>query len=188
MLAERQDDPVVAPNLLIVEDDDIFRARLERAMSRRGYVTTSTSSIADAMDLIQIRPPAYAVVDLRLEDGSGLDVVDCLRTARPEARSVILTGYGNVPTAVAAVHAGAVDYLAKPASADEIDAALNAPRTGKPEAPTNPASPDTVKRDHIDRIFELCDGNVSETARQLGMHRRTLQRILGREREDVDIA
>lgn len=172
--------------LMIVEDDDVFRARLETAMERRGYAVRSAGSVGDAAAMIREDAPEFAVIDLRLEDGSGLDIVDLLRETRPETRSVVLTGYGNVPTAVAAVRAGAVDYLAKPASADEIDAALRAPRDGKAEAPTNPAAPEEVRRQHIDRVFEMCNGNVSETARQLGMHRRTLQRILGRERDAGD--
>jgi two-component system response regulator RegA len=125
-------------------------------------------------------PPAYAVIDLRLEDGNGLDVVEALREARPESRIVVLTGYGAIATAVAAVKIGATDYLSKPADADDIEAALLARDDQKPPPPDNPMSADRVRWEHIQRVFELCDRNVSETARRLNMHRRTLQRILAK--------
>jgi two-component system response regulator RegA len=127
-----------------------------------------------------VRPPKYAVVDLRLEDGNGLEVVEVIRSKRPESRIVILTGYGAITTAVAAVKIGAIDYLAKPADANDVTSALLAHDDDRPPAPQNPMSADRVRWEHIQRVYELCDRNVSETARRLNMHRRTLQRILAK--------
>ena len=167
-------------SLLIVEDEAPYRERLAVALTRRGFEVAAVAGAAEALERIAARPPAFAVVDLRLTDGSGLDVVDALARARPQARSVIVTGYGDVPTAVAAVRMGAVDYIAKPADADDIQAALIAPRDGKPRAPERPMSPAELRQRHIDHVYEIYGQNVSETARRLDMHRRTLQRILAR--------
>ncbi len=166
--------------LLIVDDDEPFRKRLARAMERRGFEVLAASSVADGIALARSRAPAFAVIDLRLDDGSGLDIVPALREVRPDTRVVMLTGYGNIATAVAAVKAGAVDYLAKPADADEIEAALMVQDGDKPAPPERPMSADRVRWEHIQRVYELCDRNVSETARRLNMHRRTLQRILAK--------
>ena len=166
--------------LLIVDDDEPFRNRLVRAMERRDFEVRSASGVAEAIEMARTDPPAFAVVDLKLLDGSGLDVVPELREFRDDMRVVILTGYGNIATAVAAVKSGAVDYLAKPADADEIVAALMAAPDSHPEPPEKPMSADRVRWEHIQRVFELCDRNVSETARRLNMHRRTLQRILAK--------
>ena len=168
------------PTILIVEDDDAFRTRLGRALERRGFVPTLAASVAEARAALSGDAPAYAVVDLRLEDGDGLEVVELIRQRRADCRAVILTGYGAIATAVAAVKAGAVDYLAKPADADDIEKALLAQEGAKPEPPENPMSADRVRWEHIQRVYELCGHNVSETARRLGMHRRTLQRILAK--------
>jgi two-component system response regulator RegA len=167
--------------LLIVDDDEPLRTRLARALEKRGFVVATADSVAVGKSHAAGSPPAFAVVDLRLGDGSGLDVVQALRTARPDVRVVVLTGYGNIATAVAAVKAGAVDYLPKPADADAIEAALMArgAQTMAPP-PENPMSADRVRWEHIQRVFEQCDRNVSETARRLRMHRRTLQRILAK--------
>ncbi len=124
--------------------------------------------------------PAFAVLDMRLEDGNGLKVVEAITEVRPGARIVMLTGYGNIATAVAAVKAGAVDYLSKPADADDVARALLALPGESPGPPANPMSADRVRWEHIQRVFELCNNNVSETARRLSMHRRTLQRILAK--------
>ena len=167
-------------SLLIVDDDSAFRNRLGRAMEKRGFTPVLAESVAEGIASIQGRAPAYAVIDLRLEDGNGLDVVEALRRLRSDARIIILTGYGAIATAVAAVKAGAVDYLSKPADADDIENALRAPQQQKPPPPENPMSADRVRWEHIQRVFELCDRNVSETARRLNMHRRTLQRILAK--------
>ncbi len=166
--------------LLIVDDDKPFQSRLCRAMVQRGFAVTTADSVAEGLAAISQSPPAFAVIDLRLQDGSGLDVISQLKERRPDSRGVILTGYGNIATAVTAVKLGAFDYLAKPADADEIYNALVAVRHDKAELPENPMSADRVRWEHIQRIFELCGRNVSETARRLSMHRRTLQRILAK--------
>ena len=169
-----------ARSLLIVDDDAPFRIRLMRAMERRGFDVVAVDSVALGIEVAHESAPAFAVVDLRLVDGSGLDVVAALRDARPESRIVMLTGYGNIATAVAAVKAGAVDYLPKPADADAIESALLVDGRILPSPPDNPMSADRVRWEHIQRVFEQCDRNVSETARRLKMHRRTLQRILNK--------
>lgn len=166
--------------LLLVDDDVPFLTRLARAMESRGFEVTVANTVKDGKDLARAKKPAFAVVDLRLEDGNGLDVVASIQESRPEARIVVLTGYGNIATAVAAVKLGAVDYLAKPSDADAIEAALLAKEGDKADPPENPMSADRVRWEHIQRVYELCDRNVSETARRLNMHRRTLQRILAK--------
>ncbi|MFW5659882.1 MAG: ActR/PrrA/RegA family redox response regulator transcription factor [Oceanicaulis sp.] len=167
--------------LLIVDDDSPFRTRLERAMASRGFdIVAAVGTVSEALQIARSNPPAFAVVDLRLEDGDGLDVVKTLHHNRADCRAVMLTGYGNIATAVAAVKSGAVDYLAKPADADDVAKALLARPDAKPEPPENPMSADRVRWEHIQRVFELCNHNVSETARRLNMHRRTLQRILAK--------
>jgi two-component system response regulator RegA len=167
-------------SLLIVEDDRSFLQRLAKALEQRGFTVTTAESVADGLKQVEKTTPAFAVVDMRLADGNGLDVISELKRRRPEARAIILTGYGNIATAVNAVKLGAVDYLAKPADADDVVAALLAVDTKKIEPPENPMSADRVRWEHIQRIYELCGRNVSETARRLNMHRRTLQRILAK--------
>lgn len=166
--------------LLLVDDDDAFLKRLGKAMEKRGFIVELAESVAAGKVIASNRPPAYAVVDLRLEDGNGLDVVETLRDRRPDARIVVLTGYGAIATAVAAVKIGAIDYLSKPADATDVTNALLARKTELPPPPENPMSADRVRWEHIQRVYELCDRNVSETARRLSMHRRTLQRILAK--------
>ncbi len=168
------------PSLLIVDDDASFRTRLARAMEKRGFAPVMAESVAEGLAACRGTPPAFAVVDLRLEDGNGLDVVEALREARPDSRIIVLTGYGAIATAVAAVKIGAVDYLSKPADANDVERALLNTGADKPAPPENPMSADRVRWEHIQRVFELCDRNVSETARRLNMHRRTLQRILAK--------
>ena len=167
-------------SLLIVEDDKSFLQRLARAMEGRGFVVTTAESVADGLLQVEKAAPAFAVVDMRLGDGNGLDVISAMKKRRPDGRAIILTGYGNIATAVNAVKLGAVDYLAKPVDADDIAAALLALDNKKIEPPENPMSADRVRWEHIQRIYELCGRNVSETARRLSMHRRTLQRILAK--------
>jgi two-component system, response regulator RegA len=167
-------------SLLIVEDDKSFLQRLARAMEGRGFNVTTAETVADGLDQVEKSAPAYAVVDMRLGDGSGLDVISALKRRRPDARGIVLTGYGNIATAVTAVKLGAVDYMSKPADADDVAAALLALDGTKAEPPANPMSADRVRWEHIQRIYELCGRNVSETARRLNMHRRTLQRILAK--------
>jgi two-component system response regulator RegA len=166
--------------LLLVDDDERFLTRLSRAMAKRGFEVSTATSVEEGIKVADQTDPDYALVDLRLEDGNGLEVVQQIREHRPECRVVVLTGYGNIATAVAAVKAGAVDYLSKPADADQIASALLAQGEDLPEPPDNPMSADRVRWEHIQRVYEQCDRNVSETARRLRMHRRTLQRILSK--------
>ena len=168
------------PSLLLVDDDHAFLTRLGKAMEKRGFTVELAATVAEGKAIAEARPPAYAVVDLRLEDGNGLDVVEALRSQRPDARIVVLTGYGAIATAVAAVKFGATDYLSKPADANDVTHALLATRKQPPPPPDNLMSADRVRWEHIQRVYELCDRNVSETARRLSMHRRTLQRILAK--------
>ncbi len=166
--------------LLILDDDKPFRERLGRAMESRGFDVTLCETVREGIAVAREKPPAFAVVDLKLEDGNGLDVVEALHDKRPSSRVVVLTGFGNIATAVAAVKFGALDYLPKPADADDVMNALLAPPGLKPNPPENPMSADRVRWEHIQRVYEQCDRNVSETARRLNMHRRTLQRILAK--------
>ena len=165
-------------SLLIVDDDNSFRERLARAMDKKGFKVTQAGSVKEGIDSIKTSNQSYAVVDLRLNDGNGLEVVKELQNSNSKSKIIMLTGYGNIPTAVAAIKEGAIDYLAKPADADDIEKALLADPKKKAPPPENPMSADRVKWEHIHRVFELCNRNVSETARRLKMHRRTLQRIL----------
>jgi two-component system response regulator RegA len=167
-------------SVLIVEDDRSFLQRLAKALEQRGFTVATAESVAEGLLQLERAAPAFAVVDMRLGDGNGLDVISALKRRRPEARGIILTGYGNIATAVNAVKLGAVDYLAKPVDADDVVAALLAHDNKKIEPPDNPMSADRVRWEHIQRIYELCSRNVSETARRLNMHRRTLQRILAK--------
>ena len=178
-MAERWQASSTERTLLIVDDDKPFLQRLARAMQTRGFTVRTAESVADGLMQLEIASPAFAVVDLRLGDGSGLDVISALKARRPDARAIVLTGYGNIATAVNAVKLGAVDYLSKPVDADHVvHALLNGDRAVEP--PEKPMSPDRIRWEHIQRIYELCNQNVSETARRLNMHRRTLQRILAK--------
>ena len=167
-------------SLLLVDDDETFVKRLAKAMEKRGFIVETVTSVAAGRAVAIARPPAYSVVDLRLEDGNGLDVVELLRERRPDCRVVVLTGYGAIATAVAAVKIGATDYLSKPADADDITNALLMKGSAMPPVLDNPMSADRVRWEHIQRVYEMCNRNVSETARRLSMHRRTLQRILAK--------
>ena len=167
-------------SLLIVDDDNLFRDRLARAMEKKGFQVIQAESVKKGISQAKNTSPAFAVVDLRLGDGSGLEVIKEIRKFKKDSRVVMLTGYGNIPTAVAAVKAGAIDYIPKPADADDVENALLASPELKAIPPENPMSADRIKWEHIHRVFELCNRNVSETARRLKMHRRTLQRILSK--------
>jgi two-component system, response regulator RegA len=171
---------ILEKNLLLVDDDNPFLTRLGRAMETRGFTVRLAGTVADGIAEVKKDAPNYAVVDLRLTDGNGLDVIEALHAKRPEARVVVLTGYGNIATAVTAVKLGAIDYLAKPADADAVYGALTGDTENRNALPDNPMSADRVRWEHIQRVFELCSRNVSETARRLNMHRRTLQRILAK--------
>lgn len=179
-LSFREDELPEDASLVILDDDKAFLQRIGRAMEQRGFKVRTSDTVAEGMDLIRQEPPAFAIVDMRLEDGNGLEVIGELAKLRPNARAIVLTGYGNIATAVTAVKLGAVDYLAKPADADEVTDALLAPPNSKAAPPENPMSADRVRWEHIQRVYELCNRNVSETARRLNMHRRTLQRILAK--------
>jgi two-component system response regulator RegA len=179
-LSFKPDELPADRTLVLVDDDRAFLQRLERAMQLRGFDVRSAYSVAEGLDLIRQKAPAFAVVDMRLEDGNGLDVIAELAKLRPQSRAIVLTGYGNIATAVSAVKLGAVDYLAKPADADDITDSLLSPHDEKAPPPENPMSADRVRWEHIQRVYELCNRNVSETARRLNMHRRTLQRILAK--------
>ncbi|MES2341811.1 MAG: ActR/PrrA/RegA family redox response regulator transcription factor [Pseudomonadota bacterium] len=167
-------------SLLVLDDDAPLRTRLGRALEQRGFEPVLVGSVAEALAAVRAAPPAYAVLDMRLEDGTGLKVVEAVREARADAKVIMLTGYGNIATAVAAVKSGAIDYLSKPADADDVARALLARKDESPPPPDNPMSADRVRWEHIQRVYELCGHNVSETARRLNMHRRTLQRILAK--------
>lgn len=166
--------------LLLVDDDEAFVKRLAKAMEKRGFLPRTAETVAAGCALAAEHPPAYAVVDLRLGDGNGLQVVEALRASRPDCRIVVLTGYGAIATAVAAVKIGAIDYLSKPADANDIMNALLDSSSADAAPPENLMSADRVRWEHIQRVYEMCDRNVSETARRLSMHRRTLQRILAK--------
>ena len=171
-------------SLLIVDDDNPFRERLARAMEKKGFLVTQAESVNKGVSAVKAKKPAFAVIDLRLADGNGLEVVKEIQNKTTsdskKSRVIMLTGYGNIPTAVAAIKEGAIDYLAKPADAEDVEKALLADPDKKAQPPENPMSADRVKWEHIHRVFELCNRNVSETARRLKMHRRTLQRILSK--------
>ena len=166
--------------LLIVDDDNPFRERLGRAMEKKGFEIIQAESVKKGIEVVKVKKPGFAVVDLRLTDGNGLEVVKQIQESNTSSRIIMLTGYGNIPTAVAAIKEGAIDYLAKPADADDVEKALLANPSKKAAPPENPMSADRIKWEHIHRVFELCNRNVSETARRLKMHRRTLQRILSK--------
>jgi len=167
-------------SLLIVDDDNPFRERLARAMEKKGFEVSQAEGVKKGIEVVKIKKPTFAVVDLRLNDGNGLEIVKVIQNSNSNSRIIMLTGYGNISTAVAAIKQGAIDYLAKPADADDVEKALLADPNRKAEPPENPMSADRVKWEHIHRVFELCNRNVSETARRLKMHRRTLQRILSK--------
>ena len=173
--------PLAKKSLLVVDDDTPFRQRLSRALESRGWTVHAAGSLSEGLELAHNTKPTHAILDLRLQDGSGLDIVSALREARSDCRIVMLTAYGNIATAVAAVKAGAVDYLAKPVDADAIEATLLADDPDAlPPPPVDPMPADRVRWEHIQRVYEQCDRNVSETARRLKMHRRTLQRIMAK--------
>ena len=176
----KKNDNLQDKSLLLVDDDNPFRERLARAMEKKGFQVSQAEGVKKGLESVKQKKPAFGVVDLRLGDGNGLEVVKEIQSSNSKSRVVMLTGYGNIPTAVAAIKQGAIDYLAKPADADDVERALLADPNSKAAPPENPMSADRVKWEHIHRVFELCNRNVSETARRLKMHRRTLQRILSK--------
>ena len=166
--------------LLIVDDDLPFRERLTRSMEKKGFEVISSPSVKDSLIKVSENKFDFAVVDMRLEDGSGLELIKELQKISPQTKSLLLTGYGNIATAVAAIKSGAIDYLPKPAEIDQIYDALTNSKEVLPPPPENPMTADRIRWEHIQRVFIQCKRNVSETARRLRMHRRTLQRILNK--------
>ena len=166
--------------LVIVDDDTPFRERLGRSMEKKGFFVETFASYEDCLKRCLEESFDYAVVDMRLEDGSGLELIKKLKEISPKTKSLLLTGYGNIATAVAAIKTGAIDYLPKPAEIDQIYDALTNSEEILPPPPENPMTADRIRWEHIQRVFILCKRNVSETARRLRMHRRTLQRILNK--------
>ena len=167
-------------NLIIVDDDLPFRERLSRSMEKKGFIVEAFSNFKDSSIRISSKNFDYAIVDMRLEDGSGLELIKEIKTSNPNTKSLLLTGYGNIATAVAAIKSGAIDYLPKPAEVDQIYDALTNSKNVLPPPPENPMTADRIRWEHIQRVFIQCNRNVSETARRLRMHRRTLQRILNK--------
>ena len=176
----KKNDNLQDKSLLLVDDDNPFRERLARAMEKKGFTVFQADGVKKGIEIAKLKKPLFAVVDLRLDDGNGLEVVKEIQNSNNSSKVIMLTGYGNISTAVAAIKGGAIDYLAKPADADDVEKALLADPNSKAKPPENPMSADRVKWEHIHRVFELCNRNVSETARRLKMHRRTLQRILSK--------
>ena len=166
--------------LLIVDDDTPFRERLSRSMEKKGFDVENFSNYKECINRCSQFIFDYAIVDMRLEDGSGLELIKKIKQISPTTKSLLLTGYGNIATAVAAIKSGAIDYLPKPAEIDQIYDALTSSNDGLPPPPENPMTADRIRWEHIQRVFILCKRNVSETARRLRMHRRTLQRILNK--------
>ena len=166
--------------LLIVDDDTPFRDRLSRSMQQKGFIVEKFSNYKDSLSRIMEKNFDFAIVDMRLEDGSGLELIKKIKINSPSTKSLLLTGYGNIATAVAAIKSGAIDYLPKPADIDQIYDALTSSKEILPPPPENPMTADRIRWEHIQRVFIQCNRNVSETARRLRMHRRTLQRILNK--------
>jgi two-component system, response regulator RegA len=181
MSADAASNPA-RPSMLVVEDDEALRARLARAFVSRGFDTRDAANTATALAMAEADPPEFVVLDLRMPDGSGLDLIGRIREVDPATRIVVLTGYGSIATALEAVRRGATHYLTKPASADEILAAFERDGTGEPVGTPSfqPMSLDRVEWEHVSRVLVECGGNVSEAARVLGIHRRSLQRKLSR--------
>ncbi len=166
--------------LLIVDDDLPFRERLSRSMEKKGFDVEISPGFKRSIQMVSDIKFDFAVVDMRLEDGSGLELIKEIQKISPETKSLLLTGYGNIATAVAAIKSGAIDYLPKPAEIDQIYDALTNSKEILPPPPENPMTADRIRWEHIQRVFIQCNRNVSETARRLRMHRRTLQRILNK--------
>jgi len=168
------------PGLLLVDDDPTFNAVLSKALDRRGFRVRVAHNVAEGLQAAADAPPEYAIVDLKMPGGSGLLLVKKLKEMNPDIRMVVLTGYASIATAVEAIKLGATQYLAKPADADEIVAAFHHQAGGTMPAANNPLSINRLEWEHIQKVLMECRGNISETARRLGMHRRTLQRKLSK--------
>jgi len=177
--SQSQMSRLVDRRVLLLDSDAPHRARIGEGLASRGFEPILVDSMTSAMASVRDAPPAFAVIDTHLSEGSGVEVVEALRTARPDSKIIVLTAYGSITSAVAAAKAGAVDYLCKPADADDVSKALlAAARNETPAPPDNPMRVDDVRWAHIQCIYEQCGQNISQTARRLQLHRRTLQRIL----------
>lgn len=168
------------PTLLLVDDDDTFRSVLKRALEKRGFAVTDAPSVESALPLAEANPPEYAVIDLKMQGASGLVLVQRLHELDPNTRIVMLTGYASIATAVEAIKLGATQYLPKPANADEIVAAFGHRADAGCAIDARPVSIDQLEWEHINRVLQEQNGNISATARVLNMHRRTLQRKLNK--------
>jgi len=169
------------PSLLIVDDDETLCFVLQKAMQKRGFETRIAHNVADAVSLAKDDPPEYAIIDLSMPGESGLSLISQLKEIDEHTRMVVLTGYASVATAVEAIKLGAIHYLAKPADADDILQSFHRDEGDSNVAiPTRPLSVARLEWEHIQKVLAECDGNVSETARRLSMHRRTLQRKLNK--------
>ena len=166
--------------LLVVDDDPQLREVVCRAMLKRGFDTVAVASVGAAKVLLQERRIGHAIIDYRLEDGDGISLINDIHEQYPECRAVLLTGYANLPSTVAAIKAGAIDCLPKPCDADDLENALRANDGEAPQPVSKSINADTIRMAHIFNTYKQFGGNVSETARRLGMHRRTLQRILSK--------
>lgn len=164
-------------SVLVVEDDEVYRKALARALRREGFEPLEADGVEAAAALLVRTEPSFAVIDLALGDGSGIDVVRAIAERAPKCRSLLLTAHGTIPAAVEAMRAGAVDFRTKPISTAELVDAL---RRAESSPSALPDELDDAEREHIQRILSDCGGNVSEAARRLGLHRRTLQRKLER--------
>ena len=169
------------PSILLVDDDDVFRSRMARAFVERGYEVTTAADADSAIELARADSPEMAVIDLKMPGKGGLELLKALHEIDPNTRVVVLTGYGSIATAIDAVRLGATYYLAKPADADEILAAFargQAPPLDPPDVDYKAPSLARAEWEHINRVLSDCGGNISEAARRLGIHRRSLQRKL----------
>ena len=171
---------MINKELAIIDDDLPFRSRLSRSMEKKGFNVESFAAAEQMIKRIKEKKFDYAIIDMRLEDSSGLELIKIISSQSPDTKSLLLTGYGNIATAVAAIKSGAIDYLPKPAEIDQIYEALTSSKDSLPPPPSNPMTADRIRWEHIQRVFVQCNRNVSETARRLRMHRRTLQRILSK--------
>lgn len=166
--------------VLLVDDDAPLRKNLVRAFERDGFEVATAGSLREAYDVVADFCPDFAVLDLNLQDGYGMELVTTLQELRSGVRILILTGYDSIASSLVALKAGAIGYLAKPVQAEEVVATLLGQGDESAEPAERPMSADRVRWEHIHRVFEQCNRNVSETARRLSMHRRTLQRILSK--------
>ena len=169
------------PRVFVIDDDDAFRERLVRAFIDRGYETHGAAGLGSTKTLMELFTPDWAVIDLRMPDGSGLDVLQLLVNRFPNIRALVLTGYGSISTALEAIKLGAVHYLSKPAGMDEIVMSLlNPPGDGRQSSSEATPSLQQVEWDYINRVVTDCKGNISQASKMLGLHRRSLQRKLAK--------